>query len=887
MTSLRIAAWNINGLAANNLEVTLLMSQHKLDILLISEAHCKENSIVRFPDFYCYITNHPDGKSHAGSAIIIKKSIKHHQMPNYETEHIQATTITVQDKAGDINVSAVYCPPKHKMTEAMYSDFFGTLGFRYIVGGDWNAKHTSWGSRLTNTRGIQLKLSVDKNKLNTISTGEPTHWPTDTKKLPDLIDFYVTKGLTKLYLKPESCYDSSSDHTPVLLTVSTNLIEMSRPARMCNKFTDWKIFQEHIEESINMKMALKTPEDIDEAAEYITKLIQEACWISTPEVQTRTSSGVTNYPLEIKKAVLEKRRLRRAWHLSRHSEDKINFNRASEDLKSLLQDWNDNSFQEKLESLTATESTNYSLWKIAKAFDRPQAAKPPLKCAQGWARKPQQKADLFADHLAKVFHPNESMDDEFDNEVDTFLNQEFQMDLPPKPVTVREVWRTIKELKDRKAPGFDLITKEIIKQLPRKAVTYITTVYNGILRVQHFPAIWKVSQILMIHKDGKPPSDVTSYRPISLLPILSKVFEKLLLRRILPILMEKGIIPGHQFGFRQQHSTVEQVHRVCDKIRKTLEEKEYCSAVFLDIQQAFDRVWHKGLLYKIKRCLPHSYFLIFKSYLTDRLFQIKEGEITSTLNEIQAGVPQGSVLGPVLYTIFTADLPCSNTVTTATFADDTAILASHTDPVIASNILQVGLDETTKWLRNWRIKASSTKSVQVTYTLRKGNCPPVKLENNTLPHQNCVRYLGLHLDRRLTWNEHIKKKRDQLNIKYKRSLWLLGRNSKLSIDNKLLVYKSILKPVWMYGLQLWGSASNSSIIRIQRMQNIILRTISNVPWYVTNAEIHEHLGMPTVKEELTKVKTGYRDRLEAHPNTLARQLTDCSYVKRLKRKDIL
>lgn len=128
-----------------------------------------------------------------------------------------------------------------------------------------------------------------------------------------------------------------------------------------------------------------------------------------------------------------------------------------------------------------------------------------------------------------------------------------------------------------------------------------------------------------------------------------------------------------------------------DKVRQAIERKEYCSAVFLDVQQAFDKVWHNGLLYKIKSKLPHSFYLLLKSYLEGRMFRVKENEEYSKFYTITAGVPQSSILGPVLYTIDTSDTPLTKEVTTATFADDTAVLCSNKDPVKASKNLQTHL----------------------------------------------------------------------------------------------------------------------------------------------------------------------------------------------------
>lgn len=146
---------------------------------------------------------------------------------------------------------------------------------------------------------------------------------------------------------------------------------------------------------------------------------------------------------------------------------------------------------------------------------------------------------------------------------------------------------------------------------------------NAVFRLKHVPSIWKVAEIIMIPKPGKLLNEVTSYRPISLLPIISKVFEKLLLKRLKPIIERKKLIPNHQFGFRQKHSTIDQVHRIINTIEETLEEKLVCSAIFLDVAQAFDKVWHQGLIFKLNKQLPTQYVTLLKSYISERLFWVR------------------------------------------------------------------------------------------------------------------------------------------------------------------------------------------------------------------------------------------------------------------------
>jgi hypothetical protein len=156
----------------------------------------------------------------------------------------------------------------------------------------------------------------------------------------------------------------------------------------------------------------------------------------------------------------------------------------------------------------------------------------------------------------------------------------------------------------RRAPGIDLITAQMLKELSHEGFQLLMYIFNSILGLDYWPTSLKRAQIIMIQKPEKNSTDVSSYRPISLLPIISKVLEKLILKRINKDNNPHDWIPHHQFGFRQAHSRVQQRHRTTDTINKALEDKQYCTAVFLDVSQAFDKVWHPGLLLKIKNPAP-------------------------------------------------------------------------------------------------------------------------------------------------------------------------------------------------------------------------------------------------------------------------------------------
>lgn len=153
----------------------------------------------------------------------------------------------------------------------------------------------------------------------------------------------------------------------------------------------------------------------------------------------------------------------------------------------------------------------------------------------------------------------------------------------------------------------------------------------------------------MIQKPGKVAEKVESYRPINLLPVLSKLFEKLLLLRLSPIIEKHKLISNHQFGFRRKHATIEQIHRIVKRINNDMEAGRYCMVVFLDVSQAFDKMWYDGLLHKAKNSLSFDFYVVIKSYLIYRTFLVKYGNAVTQLKDIYSGVPQGSILGPMLY----------------------------------------------------------------------------------------------------------------------------------------------------------------------------------------------------------------------------------------------
>ena len=872
-STLTVLLWNANALRNHILELETYLHFNKIDLALVSETHFTSRSHFYITGYTTYRTDHPDDTAHGGTAVLVRDSLTHQFLPSVPSDSLMSTSVKIHSSHFDFTVAAVYCPPNKRLTSQDFLSYFQSLGPRFLSGGDYNAKNLAWGCRASNPRGTVLHNTLSTFPHSIHTPGQPTYWPISTRKRPDLLDFFISYNLAPLRGTTSMVNDMSSDHSPVLLLLDTRPIPKPVRPTLMNGPIDWDGFREEVERRIDLKIPLKTSTDVDNAAHSFTTLIQSAIHNNTGTLYNKNIKFEGLYlPLEIRQLLRRKRKARKAWQARNYPSNRRTYDFFTNRLKQALHEYRTTRHQAFTQNLTQNDK---SLWRATRRILSHKSCSLPLLQEDGtWTKTKKEKANTFATFLHTLFtpHDSENHDLNFDSKINLDLSSPLQLSLPPKHFSPSEVTATIQNLPIRKAPGYDLITAEILKKLPKKAFIFLTYIYNSVLRTTYFPLIWKFSTIKMILKPSKPSEASSSYRPISLLPTLGKVLEKLLLRRLYPIIDSREMIPDHQFGFRSQHSTIQQCHRVVDTIASTLERKQYCSAAFLDEAQAFDRVWHVGLLWKLKKILPSTYFLIINSYLTERYFQVSEGCFFSSYFPVRAGVPQGSILAPLLYTVYTADIPRHPHTLLASYADDKAILSSHQDPTTASQHLQEHLSSVEKWVAKWRIKINPQKSQHVIFTLNKSFCPPVFLNRIPLPTADVVKYLGLYIDKRLTWNPHTRLKRQETNTRYRTLLRILDNRSRLPLENKLLLYNTLLKPMWAYGVELWGSAKPSNISKIQSLQSKILRKIISAPFYVTNKTIHSDLKVPFVREYAIDRYRRFHEKLDHHPNPLARNL---------------
>ncbi|KFM67033.1 putative RNA-directed DNA polymerase from transposon X-element, partial [Stegodyphus mimosarum] len=282
-------------------------------------------------------------------------------------------------------------------------------------------------------------------------------------------------------------------------------------------------------------------------------------------------------------------------------------------------------------------------------------------------------AEVMAESLEKVFEKHEEIspfDYTINNEVEEIKlksNRDYVKFTSPK-----EIQEILRKLKNKKARGFDNISNEAFKVLPKTCIILLCNLINSCIRLSYFPKNWKQSIVIMIPKPGKNPKAVSSYRPISLLPAISKVFERVIASR-LQIFTDKLIdTDDQQFGFKKAHSTSHQILNLIEFIAVEFQKKNGVAACYLDFEKAFDRVRHAGLICKLSKLNPRSSFLnLMISYLEDRTFQVRCGDALSTHKNIHRGLPQGSVISPANFNLYASDMPKPQNAKILKYTDDT------------------------------------------------------------------------------------------------------------------------------------------------------------------------------------------------------------------------
>lgn len=399
-----------------------------------------------------------------------------------------------------------------------------------------------------------------------------------------------------------------------------------------------------------------------------------------------------------------------------------------------------------------------------------------------------------------------------------------------RPASVNEVMILIKELDNNKSGGPDNISPKVLKNNSTSFAHLLSKLFNKIVETGEYPDCLKIAKVIPVFKTGNV-SDINNYRPISTLSIFNKIFEKLLIRRILDFYNKHNILYRLQYGFRQGCSTLIAITELVDSIIDEVDNKNIVGALFLDLKKAFDTLNHSILLQKMERYgIRGIANRIIQSYLTNRMQYVVVNGFKSYLNPIKIGVPQGSNIGPLLFLSFINDLGnLTLRGTSRLFADDTAIFYPGNDTVTIVRDMEFDLSRLADYFSKNLLSLNLNKTKYMYFHSPRKKIainPDPKIENITIEKVKCFKYLGILLDSTLSWKDHI----SFLEKKIAASCGVMWR-IKNFVSRKALLsfYFAFIHSHLNYLVSIWGRACTTNLRKIQTLQNRCLKTIFSYP----------------------------------------------------------
>ena len=419
------------------------------------------------------------------------------------------------------------------------------------------------------------------------------------------------------------------------------------------------------------------------------------------------------------------------------------------------------------------------------------------------------------------------------------------------PTSPIEIMTIIDKLKPKTSTGHDDISPKLIKSNEAIISELLCHISNLSFITGKFPDHLKLAKVIPIYK-CKDNRIMNNYRPISLLPSFSKIFERLVYNRLYRYLKNNNLLTNSQFGFQKGVSTETAILELQNEIINKLNRHEWCIGIFLDLSKAFDTLDHNILLHKLSMYGIRGVTLDwFRSYLSNRKQYTVYRSEKSLQQSISCGVPQGSILGPLLFLIYINDIiNYCNSCVPILFADDTNLIFSHHDLVQLFAIINAELNIISNWFKanKLSINTDKTKFLLFQPQNRAQACNPlpnITINGEQIEQVPEQKFLGVYIDQRLNWKYHINHKNNQLS----RNIGVISRlKNFLPCKTLQIIYNSIIMPHLSYGVIAWGNTCKREIKRMSSLQKRAIRIIHKKKFNSHTGPLFKLTNSPTLED---------------------------------------
>lgn len=465
---------------------------------------------------------------------------------------------------------------------------------------------------------------------------------------------------------------------------------------------------------------------------------------------------------------------------------------------------------------------------------------------------------IISDELEKAnalndFFREQTLVDDNNAEIPTIAPYDVDSELNTLTITQDEIESVLKSLPTGKAAGPDGINNRILRELATELSVPFCSLFNQSLLQGEFPDCWKLSHVCPIPKGGDR-SALSNHRPISLLCTPEKTFERIVFKHLYNHLNHNNILTSLQSGFIPGDSTVNQLTYLYNTFCHALDSGKEVRVVFCDISKAFDRVWHEGLLLKLEAAgITGNLLSWFRSYLTNRKQRVVIPGVQSKWNNIRAGVPQGSILGPLLFLLFINDIVVDIGSNIRLFADDTTLFIIVENPTTAAQLINLDIDKIVKWAKTWLVTFNPTKteSLLISRKLIRPNHPPLFMENQPIAEVETHKHLGIFFAKDCTWHKHI----DYVKEKTWKRINTM-RKLKFKIDRKSLeiAYFTFIRPLLEYGDVIWDNCTQYEKQELDKIQNEAARIVTGTTKLISIQALYDETKWETLESRRKKHK---------------------------------
>ena len=882
--------WNVNSLQAHDYHrVSLLESYsniHNCDIIGVSETALRSNIPNDKIDIlgYTAVRNDLSGNDTHGGVLVYHKS---DLATKCRTElQLNSNTIVLELCISKKTIFYILIYRKFGQTLEEFNTFIdnfeeilqkirGENPFCIIISGDFNAHLENWwkGDK-SDTFGVDFQNLFNLNGLTQIVNG-PTYITNNTKTCIDLVAINQPNLVISNEIHP-------SLHPNCHHQVNFTQLSIKCPSPPPFKRRVWHYSRANTDAIKNSLIEYDWDRSLsnldhspDEQVEHLDEVIMNVATNFIPFddkiFKPKDPPWITN----ISKLSYRRYRSKFKKFLKNGCPEtlKIEIDKLKSDHSSLVEFEKEKYMRSLGEAVSSPQLGPKKYWSAMKKLLNTNLTSiiPPILQNGNFISNAADKCKVFNDYFSeqcKIISTPSTIPDNIDKLTGLTLNE--------VNFTEKVIFDHICKLNINKAHGHDGISVRIIKLCGISICKPLCIIFKNCISKGYFPKKWKKANVIPIHKKNEKNLSA-NYRPVSLLPICGKIFEKVIFDNLYFYIFKNNLISDKQSGYRRGDSTVKQLLSITHEIYKAFDSKHAVRAIFLDISKAFDRVWHAGLIHKLqKNGIDGDMLNILSNFLSDRKQRVTiDGQFSAWAN-IEAGVPQGSLLGPLLFLIYIDDLINVVDSDIRIFADDTFIFKIVIDEN-SSGELNRDLWNINDWATKWKMSFNpdiKKQAVEVIFSDKRRKLVFTPLLFNNIPVKTVseTKHLGMVLDSKLSFDSHMNEKLTKAN----QGLGIMKHLKKWVPHNTLeVIYKMYVRPHLDYGDIVYDSSDacntpNSIAKKVENIQYGAAKIILGA-WHGTSREkLYDILGWESLldRRKLRKLCLLYEIENNMSPNYL-------------------